>query len=278
MPEQTAVRVALWRALHLQVDPPPHVLVDDVGLRLVSPDPEWRQRHDMDPQFTRVLRAWIVARARFVDDLILREASRGVQQVVLLGAGLDSFAQRHGESVRGLDLFEIDQPGPQAWKRGRLTELGLGIPDWLHLVPVDFEAGVSWRERLRVAGFDEAAPAIVASTGVSMYLTKGAIVDTLQSVATLAPGCTLAMTFMPPLELVEPSDRPMVEIAQRGAAAAGTPFRSLFSPDAMMSLAREAGFKEVRHVGPAELARQYFDGRSDGLRPSSGEDFLVAST
>ncbi len=73
-------------------------------------------------------------------------------------------------------MFEIDQPGPQAWKRQRLIELGFGIPEWLRLVPVDFEAGSSWWERLATAGFDSRQPAVVSSTGVSMYLTRDAII------------------------------------------------------------------------------------------------------
>ena len=79
-------------------------------------------------------------------------------------------------------------PGPQAWKRQRLIELGFGIPEWLRFVPVDFEAGGSWRERLAAAGFDADEPAVVASTGVSMYLTRDANAATLSEVAALAPG------------------------------------------------------------------------------------------
>jgi hypothetical protein len=60
-PDSTAARVALWRALHVQADPPPHVLEDEIGLRLVAPDADWRDRPDMNPQFTspfRVLPSW----------------------------------------------------------------------------------------------------------------------------------------------------------------------------------------------------------------------------
>src|SRR5579883_2698611 len=92
--DQTAVRVALWRALHVQVDPPPHVLEDEIGLKLVAPDGAWRERPDMHVQGTRAFRASIVARARFIEDLVAEEAGRGVEQYVLLGAGLDTFAQR----------------------------------------------------------------------------------------------------------------------------------------------------------------------------------------
>src|SRR5438270_10233017 len=197
-PESTAVRVALWRAMHVQVDPPPHVLEDEIGLKLVAPGDGWRDRPDMDPQATRLFRASIVARARFIEDLVVEQADRGVSQYVILGAGLDSFAQRRPEIASRLKVFEVDQPGPQAWKRRRLIELGFGIPEWLRLVPVDFEAGGSWWERLAASGFAASRPAVVASTGVSMYLSKDAIAATLRQIAALAPGSTLAMTFLLP--------------------------------------------------------------------------------
>jgi O-methyltransferase involved in polyketide biosynthesis len=172
-PDSTAVRVALWRAMHVQVDPPPHVLEDEIGLKLAAPDDGWRRRPDMDPDGTRLFRASIVARARFIEDLVVEQARRGVSQYVILGAGLDTFAQRRPEIASSLKVFEVDRPGPQAWKRQRLIELGFGIPKWLRFVPVDFEAGGSWWERLKTAGFDAGQPAVVASTGVSHVPHEG---------------------------------------------------------------------------------------------------------
>src|ERR1700728_3342572 len=123
-PDSSAVRVALWRAMHLQVDPPPHVLEDEIGLELADPDADWRSRPDMDPDATRVFRASIVARARFIEDLVAEQASRGVGQYVILGAGLDTFAERRSEIASRLKVYEVDQPGHQAWKRQRLIETG----------------------------------------------------------------------------------------------------------------------------------------------------------
>lgn len=240
-PDSTAARVALWRALHVEADSLPHVLDDIIGLKLLAPDESWRSRGDMDPQFTRPFRASIVARARFIEDLVVEQAARGVSQYVILGAGLDTFAQRRPELASRLKVFEVDPPGPQAWKRQRLIELGFGVPDWLRFVPVDFEAGGSWRDELVSAGFDESKPAIVVSTGVSMYLTKEANAATLREVAALAPGSTLAMTFLLPLELADPEVRPGLEMAEKGARASGTPFLSFFTPPDIQALAREAG-------------------------------------
>jgi methyltransferase (TIGR00027 family) len=277
-PDSTAVRVALWRTMHVEVDPPPHVLEDEVGLWLAAPDDGWHHRPDMDPEATSGYRAGIVARARFIEDLVTEQAGHGVAQYLILGAGLDTFAQRRPEIASRLRVFEVDQPDAQAWKRQRLIELGFGIPEWLRLVPVDFEADASWWERLAAAGFDASRPAVVASTGVTMYLTRDAIAATLRQIATLAAGSTLAMTFILPLELLDPEERPQQQAVQKSARAAGTPFLSFFSPPEMLALARDAGFTQAQHVSAADLIQRYFTGRTDGLRPSSGEAFLVATT
>jgi O-methyltransferase involved in polyketide biosynthesis len=119
----------------------------------------------------------------------------------------------------------------------------------------------------------------VQSTGVSMYLTKDAIAATLRQIAALAPGCTLAMTFLLPLELADPEVRPGLQLAEKGARASGTPFISFFTPTDMLTLAREAGFRGAQHVSAATLAQRYFAGRTDGLRPpNNSEELLVATT
>jgi methyltransferase (TIGR00027 family) len=277
-PDNTAVRVALWRALHVKVDAPPFVLEDTVGLRLVAPGAGWEQRPDMDPMRTRTMRAGIVARARFIEDLVAEREKEGVSQYVLLGAGLDTFAQRRPELASRLRVFEIEQPATQAWKRERLEALGYAIPEWLRFVPVDFEAKQSWLAQIAGAGFQRDEPAVVSSTGVAMYLTREAIMTMLRDVASLAPGSTFAMSFILPIDLVDEAERPGMAAAMRGAAANGTPFVSFFAPQEMLALAREAGFADAEHVSPAMMTERYFSGRPDGLRPGSGEHILVATT
>ena len=275
-PDDTAVRVALWRALHVQADAPPHVFEDEVGLKLVAPDEEWRSRPDMSP-FTRPFRASILARARFIEDLVEQEAARGMGQYVILGAGLDTFAQRRPEMASRLLVFEVDRPGPQAWKRQRLIDLGFGTPPFLRFVPVDFEAGDAWWDRLLASGFDAARPAVVASTGVSMYLTHDAIAGTLRHLAALPQGSKFVMSFLLPIEMMDPAVRPGMERAAEGARANGTPFISFFTPSEMLALARQAGFRHVQHVSAAALAQRYFAGRTDGLRPPNNSEELVVA-
>lgn len=276
--DSSAVRVALWRAMHVQIDPPPHVLKDELGLRLAAPEDSWRRRPDMDPHLTDRCRASVVGRARFIEDLVEEQAGHGVRQYVLLGAGLDTFAQRRPELAGRLRVFEVDRPGPQAWKRQRLIDLGFGIPEWLRLVPVDFEAGGSWWQQLEAAGFEARQPAVVTSIGVIVYLTRDAIAATLRQIAALAPGSTLAMTFMPPTDQIEPEERPLRLVIEQGVRAAGTPFVSYLSAQEMLAMAHEAGFRSAQHVPASSLGRRYFAGRPDSLRPSSAEDLLIATT
>jgi methyltransferase (TIGR00027 family) len=249
---------------------------DKIGLALLAPDQDWRRRGDMDPQLSRPFRASIVALA------LHRGPGRGRGQprkYVILGAGLDSFAQRKPDIASHLMMFEIDQPGPQAWKRQRLIELGFGVPGRLRFVPVDFEAGESRRDVLVSAGCDAGKPAIMVSTGVSIYLTRDANTATLREVAGFAQGSTLAMTFLLPLETADDEVRAGLEMAERGARASGTPFVSFFTPPEMLALARDAGFAEARHVPAVDLTQRYFAGRTDGLRPPrNAEELLVART
>ncbi|MCW2565688.1 MAG: methyltransferase [Mycobacterium sp.] len=276
-PDSTAVRTALWRALHLEVDAPPHVLDDRIGLQLAGPDRDWRQRPDMNEYATPGVRASIVARARFIEDLVTVQTDHGVGQYVLLGAGLDTFAQRRPEIASRITVFEVDQPGPQAWKRQRLVELGFGIPEWLRLVPVDFET-TSWWDGLLANGFDATEPTVVASLGVSMYLTREATAATLRQSAALSSGSTLAMTFMRPVELVDPEEQAMHRATNAAARASGTPFISYYAPDEILAMARDSGFKTARHVSAADYTQRYFADRTDGLRPFTTEELLVAAT
>lgn len=275
-PDSSAVRVALWRALHVEVDPPPHLLEDKIGLSLVAPNEGWRNRPDMKGRAVTRYRAGIVIRARFVEDLVAEQADLGVQQYVILGAGLDTFVQRRPELASRLQTFEVDRPASQAWKRQRLIELGYGIPEWLHLVPVDFEVEQVWIDHLAAAGFD-AQPAVVACTGVSMYLTKEAVVSTLQQVATFARGSTLAMTFLLPPKRMKRT-KPAGHATEIDAPPSRKPFINFFNPQEILALARKAGFREARHISGVTLTERYLPHRTDRLPVSSAEEMLVATT
>ena len=273
-PDNTAVRTALWRALHVQVDSKPHIIEDVIGLKLAAPPDDWQQRPDM--KFTKRLRASIVARTRFVEDLIIEQSKQGISQYIILGSGLDTFAQRRPDIASKIQIFEIDRPDTLTWKQQRLTDLGFGIPKYLHFVPVNFETS-SWWEQLLKAGFDTKRQALIACTGVSLYLTKEVITSTLNQAAKLVSGSKLAMTFYLPMRLLDEEDKPMQEIAEKGAREAGTPMVSFFTPDEILTFADKAGFKESYTISTKDMIQYYFTNRTDNLLPASGEVFLLAT-
>lgn len=274
-PDNTALRTALWRALHVLTDSKPYVIEDKVGYNLIRPGKGWQERPDM--KYTKRLRASVVARARFIEDLAKEQIAKGVKQYVLLGAGLDSFAQRNTPISSGIDIYEIDQPGTLAWKEEKLIENGYKMPGNLHFVPVNFESS-SWWDELSNKGFDRHQKAVVSCTGVTLYLTKNAIIDTLKKMTLLWPGSTIAIAFYLPPEQLDQEDQPMQEMAIKGAAASGTPFVSFFSVEEITKLAGEAGLKEIQTISTKDMTEKYFKDRADNLVPASGEFFLVAKT
>jgi methyltransferase (TIGR00027 family) len=274
-PDNTALRTALWRALHVLTDDKPYVIEDKIGYELIKPEKDWQERPDM--KYTKRLRASIVARARFIDDIAKEQIEKGVKQYVLLGAGLDSFAQRNMEISSQVDIYEIDQPDTLAWKEEKLIENGYKISDKLHFVPVDFETS-SWWNELMNKGFDSQQTTFVSCTGVTLYLTRDAIIDTLKRMTSLATGSAIAIAFYLPLEQLDEEDQPLMEMSIKGAAASGTPFMSFYSVDEIVKLAEEIGLKEIKTVSTKDMQERYFKGRADNLVPASGEFFLLART
>lgn len=234
-PDNTALRTALWRALHVMSDDKPFIIEDKVGLELIKPEQGWQERPDM--KFTKSLRASIVARARFVEDIAKEQIAKGVKQYVLLGAGLDSFAQRNEEISSPVNIYEIDQPEMLAWKEEKLIENGYNIPGNLHFVPVNFETS-SWLDELINKGFDIHQSTIVSCTGVTLYLTREAIIETLRKLTSFASGSTIAVSFYLPVDQLEGDDKNLMEMSIKGAKASGTPFVSFFLSKKFLNLRR----------------------------------------
>jgi methyltransferase (TIGR00027 family) len=273
-PDLTAVGAAFGRAAHVLLDDPPHVLDDTLSIRLADDEvlraaqllaPDGRLVASRDEPRAR-WRGTFVARARFVEDVVGERLAAGVTQLVILGAGLDTFAERRTDLASRLHIFEVDEPGTQRWKRERLDALGLALPEGLRFVPLDFESGESWVQAIAAAGFDRARPAVIVSTGVTQYITADAFTTTLRQAATLAPGSTVVATFILPRALVEdPEDHELRRVTEERAAGRGFPWISFYTPKDILALAPAAGFDDVRQVSPADLNARYFAARRAAL-------------
>jgi methyltransferase (TIGR00027 family) len=274
-PSSTAESAAMLRAAHQLLDQP-RVLDDAIALRLVGPAGEARLRANLpalDTPARRHLRAFMAARSRHAEEELRDACARGVRQYVVLGAGLDSFAYRN--PFPGLRVFEVDHPDTQAWKRGRLAEVGIAPPASLTFVAVDLERA-RLAPALAAGGFDIAAPACVAWLGVTPYLTREAIFGILADLSHLAPGSAVVFEYLVPRSEVSTRIQAGVAAMAARASARGEPWLSSFAPAELAGELTRLGFAPVEDLGPDEIVTRYFAGRTDGLRPGGLAHLITA--
>jgi methyltransferase (TIGR00027 family) len=260
---RTALSVALRRAAHQIYDSP--VVLDDpiaVGI-LGAAYAEQLHRTPLRPDrpFSTALRAFLVARSRYAEDNLRRAVSTGVEQYVLLGAGLDTFAYRN--PFTKLRVFEVDHPATQQWKRELLQRNNIAIPDSIAYTPVDFERQ-SLAEQLGFAGFSSQAPAFFSWLGVVPYLTLDAFRATLTFIAAQRPGSGLTLDYGQPRSTLPLLEQMAHDSLASRVEKAGEPFQLFFTPSEIA--AELSRFHSVEDLGAAEINARYFSGRSDQLK------------
>jgi methyltransferase (TIGR00027 family) len=268
-PSRTAQRVALRRAAHQVLDEP-RAFDDPLAIAIAGPP----SAAEPESSFSRALRAFIAARSRYAEDqLAAAVLQRGVRQYVVLGAGLDTFAYRNPLRSSGLHVFEVDHPATQAWKRARLSEAGIAIPDEMTFVAFDFETQ-SVDVRLQEAGFLRTASAFFSWLGVTPYLSRSAFDATIQFIAGLPPGSGLAFDYAVERSLLSPTQQRALDALAERVARAGEPFQLFFDPAALVSDLAQLGFAQIEDLAGEQINARYFAGRSDGLAVSGGGHLL----
>ena len=268
LPSQTALTAAAARAAHLIVDQPPHIFTDDLAVALLGDQADefisYHRAHGDHPVLSAA-RAQVTCRSRYTEDRLAAAVTRGTSQYVILGAGLDSYAYR-GSKPPGLQVFEVDHPATQEWKRAQLAQAGIPVADGIAFVPADFEHA-ELTARLRGQGFDPARPAVVSWLGVTMYLTQPAISQTLAELAALAPGSELITDYMLPAGQRDQDGQSYADQVAPFAAERGEPWLSCLTPDEMSAQLTAQGFGPVRHVSQRDSVSPQLWARSDTLHP-----------
>jgi methyltransferase (TIGR00027 family) len=252
---QTAQRAAFHRAAH-QLAEGGSVFADPFAIALLGEDPEEIARTAATQPDERIMRLFIAARSRFAEDRLAQAVLRGLRQVVVLGAGLDTFGLRNPHAAKALHVFEVDHPATQAWKRRRLAEAGLSASEFLHFAAIDFERQ-SLMHVLAQSGFRREDPAFFIWLGVVPYLTRPAIFATLAAIAEL-DDAAVVFDYAEPPEASPPAQRARLEARMARVAALGEPWLSFFEPDDLARALRAHGFGEIEDLGLGELAARYF--------------------
>jgi methyltransferase (TIGR00027 family) len=271
-PSQTALGAAAYRAVHQTLEGGV-IFADPFALQVLSDEARTRLSDMADPVH-RPMRLFIAARSRFSEDTMAACVARGVRQIVILGAGLDTFSLRNPHAGAGARVFEVDYPATQAWKRERFRQAGLDLPATLTFAPVDFERQ-SLLDGLSAAGFRADEPAYFQWLGVVPYLTREAIVSTLDFIAGIS-GSEVVFDYGEPFENLPPPMRANIAALAARAASVGEPWLSLFEPADMAALLQARRFAGFEDVTRAELAARYYGNLGQGLAAMPGPHIVRA--
>jgi methyltransferase (TIGR00027 family) len=266
-PSLTARGAAVHRAVHQKVEGGA-IFADAFAASIL--DDETRANLDeaaTDPS-QRPMRLFIAARSRFSEDALAACVARGARQVVVVGAGLDTFALRNPHAGQGVRVFEVDHPATQRWKRERLKQAALAIPSSLTFTPVDFEQQ-SLGDGLAAAGFLADRPAFFQWLGVVPYLTRQAFSLTLDFIAAV-PDSEVVFDYAEPFENYPAERRDNVMAIAERAAARGEPWLGLYQPAEISEMLRSKGFRTVEDLGLAELTERFYGALKEGIRIGPG--------
>ncbi len=281
---RTAEVAAATRAVHHLYDEPV-VFADPYALQFAGP--VWRTVVSVGLLRWLILRVLlgamrpvagqVAARSRYAEDMLAKAVANGVDQYVIVGAGFDSFALRRADLASRLRVFELDHPDTQRDKRERVNRLGVGVPENLEFVGVDFEKE-SVADGLRRSGFQSDRPAFFSWLGTTPYLSNAATLNTLASIAGFArPGSQIVFDYLVPDDALSGDDRRVVDKLKRFTARRGEPLIGEFHPTELAQELRAIGFEMIEDATGAQLEERYFANRSDDLRPMGGARFAYAT-
>ncbi len=269
---KTALGVAVRRAAH-QIMEQPRVLDDPIAVRLVGAGHPRLMERAMHP-VGRDFRAFMAVRSRYTEDQLAAAVAQGVTQYVVLGAGLDTFAYRN--PFPALQVFEVDFPATQEWKRVMLAEAEIALPSNLTFVPLDFEHH-TLAEGLADAALDATRPAFFGWLGVVPYLTLDAFRSTLCAIASLPAGTAVSFDYAISPETLGPKGRLAFDRLAERVAAAGEPFQLFFTPEELELELLRAGFHRIEQLDYERLNELYFKDRADGLKLSAVKLAMLAT-
>ena len=220
----------------------------------------------------------VLGRARYAEDHLEAAVRRQeVQQYVILGAGLDTFALRRSHLLAQLKVFEVDHPATQAYKRLRLREAGLEEPAQLHFLPVDFSRD-NLAAALRRSSYDPQAPSFFSWLGVTYYLTRQAMLATLGAIAEVSPaGSAVIFDYLDTDAFVPEKAARRVQVMGELVRMLGEPMITGLDPATLAADLAAVGLRLLEDLSPEDIQSRFFAGRLDGYHACEHAHFAWAA-
>lgn len=274
-PSDTARGAAAYRAIHQTVEGGA-IFADPFAASMLDDEARARLDEAAANASLRPMRLFIAARSRLSEDTLAACVGRGVRQVVILGAGLDTFALRNPYEALGVRVFEVDNVASQNWKLERLTAACLSKPDSLTFVPVDFERE-SLAECLGAAGFDAHRAAFFQWLGVVPYLTREAVSSTLDFIAGV-PDSEVVFDYAEPLDNYPADRRAHINALAALTASRGEPWLSMFDPLELSEMLAKKRFQSIEDLGLAEISARFYGALATDIPRGPGGHLVRART
>jgi methyltransferase (TIGR00027 family) len=249
---------------------------DPLAVRILGDDANAIIEHARSDASTRPLRLFIAARSRYAEDSLRSAVACGVRQLVVLGAGLDTFAYRSDPRVN-LRTYEVDHPSTQEWKRARLSAAGIAIPRSVTYTPVDFEHE-SLAQNLAASGFDATLPAFFTWLGVVPYLTEEAALATLGFIAGLSGGAHVVFDYANPPHAMSAAARALHDELAARVLSVGEKFHTYWATERLHARLRELGYRRIEDLGPVDIAARFLPGRAGAVSDRGGHILHAATT
>lgn len=262
-PSRTALNVARQRAAHQLLD---HgaILADRFAMKILGEDEKGVLQFANHHPAASIGRLLIAARSRITEDALSRAVERGIRQIVILGAGLDTFALRNPHGGLQIRIYEVDHPATQAWKCERLADAQIALPPELRFVPVDFEQD-DVGEKLAAAGFQQNLPAFFSWLGVVPYLTEDAIGRTLDYMSSIQKS-EVVFDYMEPPETSSDDVKQFEAERSEQLKKIDERWVSRFEPAGIAAILRSRRFCSIEDVNFQEIVSR-FGGVIQGLAP-----------
>jgi len=270
-PSRTALMIARQRAAHQVLD---HgsILYDPFAMKILREDEKDVLQFANKHPLASIGRLFTAARSRIAEEALSGAVERGVRQIVILGAGLETFAFRNPHGAFEIRIYEVDHPATQAGKRQRLAEAQIALPPWLIFVPVDFERD-DLGKKLVAAGFQQNSPSFFTWLGVVPYLTQDAIGRTLDYMSSIQ-NSEVVFDYMEPPEAFSEELRQLETERTAQLKKLDERSDSRFEPAGIATILRSHGFCTIEDINFQEITSRF--GRAvQGLTPGQAGVHVV---
>lgn len=271
----TAMMTAYIRGTHSKYAN--HKIFNDFLAYDLIPEEQKKLIEEIMPKEALMNSTASITRSRYTEDCLMKAIKAGVEQYVILGAGLDTFAFRYPDLLKSLNVFELDHPATQSFKRQRVDKVGWGHPENLHYISIDFTREDIVNKLNSSLNYSALSKSFFSWLGVTMYLSKKEVYKTLANIPKATPsGSMIVFDYFSVDEFNEENISDNLQRKEKMMNKIGEPMKTGFDPTSMKQEMAELGLKVLENLSPMDIEKRYMTELNVNLKPHKNVYFALA--